>query len=76
MKAPVETLKDLGEQLDHLRPGQCAGIHHEVFALFFPPGAADHAAQDKCLKFARAHGCEIDNRPELQETWFVKEAAP
>jgi hypothetical protein len=72
MKVVVETLKELGEQLDRLTPGKCAGIHHDVFALFFPPGASNPDAREACLKFAQGHGCQIDNRPEQQETWFVK----
>jgi len=72
------TLDELGKTLDKLQPGGRSGIHHHVFAELFPPGEPDDAAREACLKFARQHGCQIDNKPGFLsgegELWFVKDA--
>jgi hypothetical protein len=70
------TLEELGKTLDQVKPGQYATISHDLFAESFPPGEPDERAREACLKFARQHGCRIENKPgalsSQGELWFVK----
>jgi hypothetical protein len=50
------------------------GIHHDLFAMLFPPGEPDEQARADCYKFARKSGCLVDNKPGQNELWFVKNA--
>jgi hypothetical protein len=72
------TLEELGETLDDMEPGKFARIDHDLFADLFRPGEPDDGARDACLKFARQHGCRIENKPGplsgRGELWFVKDA--
>ena len=68
------TRDDLTKELVSLKPGQCAGIHHDVYAELFPPGEPAEEAREACYAFAKDAGCVIDNRREEQAVWFVKSA--
>ena len=72
------TLNELGDTLDKLAPGKRAGVHHDLFAMLFPPGEPDDRARGTCLSFAQEQGCNIDNKPGQSsgegELWFVKNA--
>jgi hypothetical protein len=56
-------LEELAAELDKLTPGKRLGISHDLFADLFPPGEPDDRAREACLRFAKQHGCHIDNRP-------------
>jgi hypothetical protein len=72
------TLSELGIMLDEMETGKFAAIPHDVFADLFPPGEPDEAARAACLRFARQHGCRIENKAGplsgQGELWFVKDA--
>jgi hypothetical protein len=72
------TLEELGTMLDEMEQGKYASITHGVFAELFPPGEPDDGARQRCLNFARQHGCRIDNKPGPfsgeGELRFVKDA--
>ena len=70
----TETLEQLGEILRHLRRGQAAGIHNDVFRLFFPPMVEDGRARRQADTFARSNGCVIAYRPEESAVYFIKPA--
>ncbi|SDR03081.1 hypothetical protein SAMN05444161_1362 [Rhizobiales bacterium GAS191] len=70
----IETKDDLKKVLLSLKPGQRSGLHHDVYALLFPPGERSDDARRACLALAASAGCTIDNRPEDQAIWFVKNA--
>jgi hypothetical protein len=46
-------LDDLKAKLANLKPGQMAGIHHDVYANLFPPGEPDENARAACYGFAK-----------------------
>lgn len=69
------TLDDLKHSLDKTQPGQFAAINYDLYAMLFPPGEPDARAREACYNFARQHGCLIENKPELKEVWFVKDAS-
>lgn len=66
------TLDDLSATLAGLKPGTYAAIHHDLFASLFPPGEPDDGARRACLQFALRHGCQIENKHQQNELWFVK----
>jgi hypothetical protein len=68
------TLDELKTKLAEMVPGNYAAIHYDLYADFFPPGEPDQRAREACHAFAEAHGCRIENKPELEEVWFVKDA--
>ncbi len=68
------TLEELGKALSDMPRGSFVAIHHDLFAELFPPGEPDERARDACFKFARQHGCRIENKPGQGELWFVKDA--
>jgi hypothetical protein len=68
----VETLDDLKKVLLSLKPGQRGGLNHDAYAVLFPPGERPDDARRACFAFAAAAGCTIDNKPEDQVIWFVK----
>ncbi len=77
-RASDMTLEELGDTLDEMKPGNRAAIGHDIFAALFPPGEPDESARAACFKFAREHGCRIENKPGpfsgQGELWFVKDA--
>lgn len=68
------SLEELRDALTALEPGQCAGIHHDVYADLFPPGEPDENARAACYAFAKSVGCRIENKPTEKAVWFVKDA--
>jgi hypothetical protein len=68
------TLDELRAKLEELPPGKMAGIHHATFTDLFPPGEPDARAREACYNFAKALGCRIENKPQEQTLWFVKDA--
>ncbi len=68
------TLDELRETLEKLPAGKAAGVHHDVYADLFPPGEPDINAREACYKFAKSLGCRIENKPNQQTVWFVKDA--
>jgi len=67
-------LEELRATLVALTPGNCAGIHHDVYAELFPPGEPDENAPATCYAFAISVGCRIENEPNEKTVWFVKGA--
>ena len=55
------TLDDLHDLMCGLSVGQTCSLHLDVYQLLFPPGEPDSGARAKAHKFAKAHGCEINN---------------
>jgi hypothetical protein len=68
----VEAKDDLKKVLLSLKPGERSGLHYDEYALLFPPGERDDDARRACLAFAASAGCTIENKPEDQAIWFVK----
>jgi hypothetical protein len=68
------TLIELKATLSSLGLGKAAGINHDVYADLFPPGEPDERAREACFKFAKSHGCRIENNPKQQTVWFIKDA--
>jgi hypothetical protein len=67
-------MDELKTTLLTLSAGQCAGIHHDVYAEMFPPGEPDERARAACYAFAKSVGCRIENKPQEKTVWFVKDA--
>jgi hypothetical protein len=57
------TLDELAQKLDEMVPGQSAAVHHDLFADLFLPGEPDSRAREACYRFARQHGCRVENKP-------------
>jgi hypothetical protein len=72
MKMVVETLDELEAALKQMRPGQIAQMHHDVYAIVFPPGEPDPDARARAFAIAKAHGCTIQNRPQDPQIIFEK----
>lgn len=68
------TIDGLRTTLSSLQPGQCAGLHYDIYGDLFPPGEPDVNARAACYEFARSLGCRIENKPQEQTVWFVKDA--
>jgi hypothetical protein len=66
------SLDELRATLTALPAGQCAGIHHDLYAELFPPGEPHESARAACYEVAKSLGCTIDNRPGERTVWFVK----
>jgi hypothetical protein len=66
------TLAEFGDLLSALPVGQTGTLPYSVYAVFFPPGEPDQGARMRAFDFARAHGCEIENRPSAQQVVFIK----
>jgi hypothetical protein len=67
------TLEGLKATLIGLQPGKAAGLHHEVYAELFPPGEPDERARAAAYELAKSTGCRIENKPNVQTIWFVKD---
>jgi hypothetical protein len=67
------TREELQTTLLELEPGKAAGLHHEVYAHLFPPGEPDETARAAACALARSTGCHIENKPNVQTVWFVKD---
>jgi hypothetical protein len=63
----------LKRKLAEVKPGQYATIHYDLYAVLFPPGEPDENARVSCFRFAREHGCRIENKSRSKEVWFVKD---
>jgi len=70
----VITLAEFSKTLSDLKPGQGARLNYEAYELLFPPGEPDDDARGRAFRFAREHGCRIDNRPNERAIWFYKNA--
>ncbi len=68
------TIDDLTAKIEALSPNQAAGIHHDTYADFWPPGEPDERAREACYNYAKALGCRIENDVVEQTVWFVKVA--
>ena len=68
------TLEDLKQALVGLEAGKYASIHYDLYADLFPPGEPDERARAVCYEFAKSLGCRIENKPKIEEIWFVKDA--
>jgi hypothetical protein len=66
-------LDELRAALIALEKGKCAGIHHDVYADLFPPGEPDQDARAACYVFAKSVGCRIENKPNEETVWFMKD---
>jgi hypothetical protein len=71
----IMTLQELEALLATVQPGQGAQVPYAVYDELFPPGEPDETARAAAFRFARANGCSIDNRPQDQSVWFLKDAA-
>ncbi|MZR14238.1 hypothetical protein GQE99_14540 [Maritimibacter sp. DP07] len=67
------TLDEFGRILGGLEPGQGAFMRHSSYEMLFPPGEPDQGARERAYKFAREHGCKIDNSSEQKFIWFYRE---
>ena len=67
------TREELKATLTSLEPGKAAGLHHEVYAELFPPGEPDETARATAHELAKSTGCRIENKPNAQTVWFVKD---
>jgi hypothetical protein len=72
MKIEVETLDELRVILRDLAPGLRAGMHYDVYALFFPPGEPDDNARARAARLAAEYDCALDNQPDEHTIWFIK----
>ncbi len=68
------TLEELRNQLVAMPKGKYAAIDYAYFAVLFPPGEPDEKARELCYGFAKSVGCRIENKPEAEQLWFVKDA--
>jgi hypothetical protein len=66
------TLNDLHDVLCQLPVGQICSLPYNVYELLFPPGEPDDGARGRAFQFARAHGCVIENNPQIHEVAFTK----
>ena len=67
------TISDLRAVIADMPAGDKFGITNELFAELFPPGKRDVNAMAHCYEFAKVVGCRIENNPEDNEIFFVKE---
>jgi hypothetical protein len=67
------TREELRTTLISLEPGKAAGLHHEVYAELFPPGEPDETARAAADELAKSTCCRIENKPNVQTVWFVKD---
>ena len=67
-------MDELIEKLNTLSVGQCAVVPYELIDEIFVPGFEDDGAKGAAYMLAKAHGCVIDNRPDLRAVYFLKEA--
>jgi hypothetical protein len=58
--------------LRDLAPGLRAGMHYDVFALFFPLGEPDENARGRAARLAADYDCLIDDQPDERTVWFIK----
>ncbi|MDP2354977.1 MAG: hypothetical protein Q8M31_02815 [Beijerinckiaceae bacterium] len=68
------TRDDLKAKIQAMAPGQYASIPYDLYSDLFPPGEPDEPARDACYNFAKSLGCRVENKPEMQEVWIVKDA--
>ena len=66
------TLADLHDLLCGLSVSQDCRLPYNVYELLFQPGEPDTSARVRAFKFAREHGCEVENDLKAQEVRFVK----
>jgi hypothetical protein len=68
------TLDELKGQVQGMQPGKYARVPYDVYADLFPPGEPDQSAREACYNFAKSLGCRIENKPDDQAVWIVKDA--
>ncbi|MFJ7438076.1 hypothetical protein ACIQW5_10505 [Methylorubrum thiocyanatum] len=68
------TREEFETTLREVKPGQFADIPYETFADLFPPGVESDASKEAAYHFAKARGFVIENRPDRNAVWFVREA--
>ncbi len=68
------TKNELHEKLSAMSLGQYASINYDLYEELFPPGEPDERARESCYNFAKELGCRIENKIDLKEVWFVKDA--
>jgi len=66
------TLADLHDLLCGLSVSQDCRLPYNVYELLFQPGEPDTSARVRAFKFAKDHGCEVENDLKAQEVRFVK----
>jgi hypothetical protein len=67
------TLAEVKAQIDDCPDGGAVGLPYDVYADLFPPGEPDHNAREAAFNFAKANGCTIDNKPDANIVFFVKQ---
>jgi hypothetical protein len=68
------TLDEFSIELQEVKPGQYAQLHHDVYTELFPPGEPDQSARERCAKFAKERGFRIENKPAHKVIWFIRDA--
>jgi hypothetical protein len=68
------TVDQLGRLLAALRPGQRFSLPYDAFEELFPPGEQDENARTLCINFGELVACSVENDPQNQKIWFVKDA--
>jgi|GEM_PF-3083217 len=65
---------ELKQHIEGMEAGQYARISYDVFGDLFPPCVEDDRAKENCYNFAKSLGCRVENKPQDEAVWIVKDA--
>jgi len=68
------TLEEFADSLRMVRVGKYASLPYALYEDLFPPGEPDEGARARSYAFAQRHGFRIENKPDLKQVWFIKNA--
>ena len=68
------TLDHLTGLLAALSRSQRVAVPYATYAGLFPPGEPSPQSRNKCVDYASANDCFIQNRIKQHTIWFVKNA--